>query len=425
MSPGLSVEELVVGYGDGDGTVLEGVSLTVDRGELVGLVGPNGAGKTTLVRTLLGALEPDGGRALLDGDPVMELSSREAARRVAAVPQRAGFTFPFTVREVVEMGRHPHSPRLGRDPDPDRVGAALERAEVAGLADRSVDAVSGGERQRVLIARALAQDTPALVLDEPTASLDVNHQVRTLELVRELADDGHAVLAAIHDLNLAARFCDRLVLLAGGEVAAAGPPDRVLDPDVLGAAFGARAVVGRDPLTDSPVVTALPDRTADRAATVHVVGSGPAAASVLGTLAEAGFETTAGVAPAGGRVAALADRLGIKAVTAPPFADAASDARDRASGLVEAADVTVLVPSGAVGRGPNAGLTTTAARVVVAGEGSGARALAERRTRSRAVPPADVVAGVTAALTERPRPEGTDTGTGATADADAGTGHGT
>jgi iron complex transport system ATP-binding protein len=237
--------------------VLDGVALTARPGELVGLVGPNGAGKTTLLRTINGTLTPAAGTVRVDGDAVTDLSARERSRRVATVPQDTSVGFAFDVRTVVEMGRHPHRPRFGTDPDPGAVDRALARVDAADLADRSVDAISGGERSRVLLARALAQDADVLVLDEPTASLDINHQVRTLSLVRSVVDDDRAAVAAIHDLDLAARYCDRLVVLADGVVRASGPPETVLDGDTLRSAFGVEAAVAENPVTGSPTVTAL------------------------------------------------------------------------------------------------------------------------------------------------------------------------
>ena len=241
--------------------VLDGVSLSVEAGELVGLVGPTGAGKTTLVRTVNGTLAPESGAVELGGERVTALAHRAVARRVATVPQEASLSFSFSVEAAVEMGRTPYVSRFGRTDaaDAEAVREAMERAGVTELADRTVTTLSGGERQRVLFARALAQETPALLLDEPTASLDINHQLRALRLVRDAVEEGKAALAAIHDLNLAARFCDRLVLLADGEVRAEGDPEAVLGDEALAAAFGVRTALNRDPAVGSPLVTALED----------------------------------------------------------------------------------------------------------------------------------------------------------------------
>jgi len=247
--------------------IVEGVDLGVDAGEFLALVGPNGAGKTTTLRTVNGVLAPASGTVTVDGRPVPALSARETARLVATVPQETALGFDFDVRSLVEMGRTPHRARFARTGEADReaVERAMDRAGVAALADRPVGTLSGGERQRVLLARALAQETPALVLDEPTANLDVNHQVRTLGLVRDLVDEGRTAVAAIHDLDLAARFCDRMAVLAGGGVAACGPPGAVLTDETVEWAFDVPARVVDHPVTGTPSVTALDRRAAGTA----------------------------------------------------------------------------------------------------------------------------------------------------------------
>ncbi|WP_137283303.1 heme ABC transporter ATP-binding protein [Halorussus salinisoli] len=339
----------------GETEILDGVTTTIEDGQFVGLVGPNGAGKTTLLRAIHGVLKPNSGSVEVDGDAVADLSSKETSRRVAVVPQDTTLSFDFPVEEVVAMGRHPYRSRFGGvgvagsdspsagESDRERVAAAMERTEVEHLADRSITAVSGGERQRVLLARALAQDAPALLLDEPTASLDINHQVRTLELVRELADeDGKTVVAAIHDLNLAAHYCDELRLLAGGGIRASGDPEAVLREDHLEAAFDTRAVVSSHPVTGSTYVTALPERPAESEGRVHVVGGGGTVSRLLYLLSAAGYEVSVGVLNEGDSDLDTARSLGLDAVTEEPFAPVGDDARREVESRIRDADVTVL-----------------------------------------------------------------------------------
>ncbi|MFP4591107.1 MAG: heme ABC transporter ATP-binding protein [Halobacteriales archaeon] len=249
-----------------DEPVLDGVSLEVCNGEVVGLIGPNGAGKTTLLRLVAGYLTPAAGTIAIDGDDVVDLGAKATSRRVAVVPQATDLSFDFPVREVVAMGRHPHRGRFERSTrnDRERVEVALAATATASLADRSFATISGGERKRVLLARALAQGASNLLLDEPTASLDLNHQVAVFDLVDGLRTDDHAVLAAIHDLDLAARYCDRLALLHEGRVVAVGPPREVLQPSVLEAAYGIRTAVLTNPVTGTPTV--VPDPPRQRAA---------------------------------------------------------------------------------------------------------------------------------------------------------------
>jgi iron complex transport system ATP-binding protein len=348
---GANVDVDAVDVAYGETTVLSGVSLRVDSGSFVGLVGPNGAGKTTLLRCLNGALTPDAGTVSVGGDDVSTLSSREASRRVATVPQRTEVGFDFPVRDVVAMGRTPHISRIGTadGDDRDAVDSAMARTEVDDLAERSVSAVSGGERQRVLLARALAQDAPVLVLDEPTASLDINHQVRTLELVSELTGEGRTAIAAIHDLNLAARFCDELVVLADGDVLASGPPESVLTETTVSAAFDTPAAVTRHPVTGATTVTALraEESVAGR---VHVVGGGGAATRYLHALPRHGVDVSVGAVNEGDTDAAVAAELGLDTVTVPPYAPVGDAAKREVRERVADADA-VLVADVALGRG--------------------------------------------------------------------------
>jgi len=222
----------------GERQVLRGVDLELGTGELVGLVGRNGAGKTTLLRVATRVLTPGAGEVRLRGRPIAEHTRRELAQEVAVVAQDTALPFAFTVAELVLMGRAPHLGWLGfeRAHDHALAEAALERLGLLELADRSVLEISGGERQLVLIARALAQEAPVLLLDEPTAHLDLHHRLQVLGLLRELAREGRTVLVISHDLTLVARFCDRLALLSQGRLEV-GPPAELLQPERLRAGF--------------------------------------------------------------------------------------------------------------------------------------------------------------------------------------------
>jgi iron complex transport system ATP-binding protein len=250
-----------VGLRFGARSVLEGVTLHVAPNEVLGLVGRNGAGKTTLLRVATRVLEPERGSVELGGRPLGTWSRRELARAVAVVPQHTLVPFPFTVAEVVLMGRAPHQPFLGFDSPEDVAIAkgALERLGIAQLAGRSLLELSGGERQLVLFARALAQQADLLLLDEPTAFLDLEHRLAVLELVRERSRGGRNALVVSHDLALVARFCDRIAILSGGRVLAAGAPRDVLDPAHLREAFGIEAEVWIAP-DGAPIV--VPHRAA-------------------------------------------------------------------------------------------------------------------------------------------------------------------
>ncbi|WP_096391691.1 heme ABC transporter ATP-binding protein [Halopenitus persicus] len=376
LQPHLEAADLTVSIGDA--TVLADVELAVEAGSFLGVVGPNGAGKTTLLRALRDSLTPDRGRVRVGGEDLTALSAGAVARRVASVPQDTVLSFDFTVEQVVEMGRTPHRSRFATPKAADReaVDDAMATTDTARFADRSVGTLSGGERQRVLLARALAQETPVLVLDEPTGSLDVNHAVETLELVRELVEAGKTVVAAIHDLNLAARYCDELLLLADGRVRSVGSPDAVLSESALRDAFDARTFVTEQPGSTAPLVTALPEAFGHgRAASddapgpdhppIHVVGTGRRAATAVSILVAAGFDVSVGVVPTGDAAAERAREIGADPVCVPAFSDitdaAAATARERAGN----AAALVLVDETVAGNRPVVEATPPDCRVVV------------------------------------------------------------
>ena len=235
-----------VAVAKGGRAILDGVAIDVAAGEVVGLIGPNGAGKTTLMRVLCRLQRPDSGAVFIAGDDAREIDRRRLARTVAYFAQGAECHWPLTVERVVALGRLPHfgpwqRPGAG---DARAVAEAMREADVAALGARPLDTLSGGERARVLLARALAVEAPAILADEPVAQLDSYHQLQIMEVFRRRASTGAAVVVVLHDLSLAARFCDRLVLLCAGRSIATGAPDHVLAPTNLEAAYAIRAVHG-------------------------------------------------------------------------------------------------------------------------------------------------------------------------------------
>ncbi len=235
-----------------DGTaILRDTTLRVEPGEFVGLIGPNGSGKSSLLRTIYRVVKPSGGSVTLDEEDVWKLTVREAARRTAVVLQESPTEFDFTVEELVFMGRTPHKGLTDRDTGEDYriVHDALERVGMTTFAPRHFSTLSGGEKQRVLLARALAQQARFLVLDEPTNHLDIRYQIEMLDLVRGL---GVTALAALHDLNLAALYCDRIYVVSKGEIVADGAPEEVLQPALIREVFGIGAEVQPHPRTGKP-----------------------------------------------------------------------------------------------------------------------------------------------------------------------------
>lgn len=258
MNRPLEIISLETGYGTR--RVLKGVTLSVLPGETVALIGPNGSGKTTLIRAISGVLAVSSGEVRYDGVNFQKLSEDERARRVAVVPQARDLPNSFSVEETVSLGRTPYLNWTGSlaQSDQERIDWAIDRAGINELRERKVGELSGGEQQLVLLARALAQQAPVLLLDEPTAHLDLRHQSLLQNLVRELAaKENLAVLMALHDLNLAAIYSDRVALLVSGQLAALGTPMDVLTEEILGAAYQVPVSVITHPVYGTPLI--LPD----------------------------------------------------------------------------------------------------------------------------------------------------------------------
>ena len=258
---GLQIQKANFSYSNG--LVLHGVDLSVEAGEMVCLLGPNGSGKTTLIKLVSGVLKPDRGEIRLGGTALSQLSRKSIARRIAVVPQQFHISFAFTSTEVVMLGRIPFLKAFADESEADRqlARSALELVGIGELAQRRFDELSGGERQKVILAMALAQEPKLLLLDEPTAHLDVNHQIEILELVKKLnSEQGLTVIAAIHDLNLASLYFNRLILLKEGRVLADGSPAEVLTEPTINEVFSASVRVGLHPVTGVPHIVVLPKR---------------------------------------------------------------------------------------------------------------------------------------------------------------------
>ncbi|MFG2333195.1 ABC transporter ATP-binding protein [Streptomyces sp. NPDC048604] len=256
---------LRLGYGDR--VVSQDLDLTVPAGKVTALVGPNACGKSTALRALARLLKPSDGAVHLNGDDIAGLSAREFALRLALLPQTPSAPDGITVRDLVARGRTPHQRwwRQWSSADEAAVDAALTATGAADLATRSIDELSGGQRQRVWIAMALAQDTPVLLLDEPTTYLDLAHQVDVLELVAELnRTDGRTVVMVLHELNLACRYADHLIAMRDGDVVAAGAPSEVVTPDLVQDVFGLRTTVIPCPVAGTPLVVPEGGRRTER-----------------------------------------------------------------------------------------------------------------------------------------------------------------
>lgn len=378
--------------------VLRSVTLHARRGEIVGLTGPNGSGKSTLLRALAGLQKPSGGGIWLNGEALGQIASSARARRIAYMPQSAE-RHPFTALEAVLMGRYPHMGRFEIEGPEDRdiAFAAMRRAGVEEFAGRQIDTLSGGERQRVLLARALAQQPDVLLLDEPTAALDLKHRLSVMDTVREeAAARDVAVVAAMHDLSLAGRYCDRLLLLDAGRIIAAGAPEEVLTSENLRAAFGVETVIEPDSVTGRPQVTLLgasslsgpesrqagtesasvrPEpvegpqarpRRMEEGVRVHIICGAGSGRDLMHQLVSAGYTVTACVLGQGDTDRETAERLKVEFVPSPPFSAVTDGEHARHAQLVEAADCVLLCDM-AVGRNnlPNLRAAAGAKRLLI------------------------------------------------------------
>lgn len=373
--------------------VLGPLDLQIAPGAFLGVLGPNGSGKTTLLRALAGGLRPSAGEVLLQERPLLGYGAAALARLVGVVPQTFSLDFSFTVEEMVAMGRYVHDRRGGRSEphvaaqagaqagvaaaagaaqdagatDGEAVAAALQATGMTALAGRPVTELSGGERQRALIAQTLAQQTPILLLDEPLNNLDLNHQLEIMQLLGSLHTAGRTVVVVLHDLNMAAQYCEELALLDHGRVAARGKPESILDPRTILEVFKVRVAVhrqGRRPYL-TPLWVKAPEATpAGERAKVHVIAGGGAASEVLEELVTRGFTPTVGVVSVFDTDYATAQRYELEVVSAPPFEPFPQEAVQELETLVEAADALVVAPV-FFGRGNLAPLRTAlaAARV--------------------------------------------------------------
>lgn len=344
----------------GGRSVLGPVDLDLLPGSFVAIVGPNGSGKTTLLRTLTGAVRPSDGEITLEDRPLAAYHPLEIARHVGVVPQTFTLDFSFTVEEMVAMGRYAdttrtprntpldggpncHQPGEGYDP----VATALQATGLTELADRRVTQLSGGERQRALIAQTLAQDTPTLLLDEPLNNLDLNHQLETMQLLRTLNSEGRTIVVVLHDLNMAAQYCDELVLLDHGHIASRGTPEEVLDPGLILEIFKTRVSVHRQ--GRRPYVTPVWSKTVTDAAprgqqAVHVIAGGGAASALIEELVMHGFAPSVGVVSVFDTDYATAEAYELEVVSAPPFEAFSTETMQEFDALAGQADAIIIAP---------------------------------------------------------------------------------
>jgi iron complex transport system ATP-binding protein len=343
----LEAQDLTIGY-EGE-PVLRSVNLTAARGQLVGIVGPNGSGKSTLVRALSRVLPPMRGRVLLDGADIYQMAARELARRLAVVAQDNQVAFDFPVRAVVLMGRAPHLSRFGLEGPRDHAIAeeAMRLTHTEVFAARPITSLSGGERQRCMIARALAQQPKVLLLDEPTAHLDINHQIEILDLTRRLtAERELATLVVLHDLNLASQYCDHLLLVAQGRSLAEGTPQEVITESRIRAAYGADVHVRTHPTSGKPYITLLSRLPAaarpTRETKLHLVCGAGTGAQLMRSLTDLGFAVSVGAVNVADSDQLEAEALDLRRVEEAPFSPISEETHRQNCELALEADVVVV-----------------------------------------------------------------------------------
>lgn len=339
----ITVEGLRFSYNDSP--LLDGIDLTVPKGEVLVIVGPNGSGKTTLLKNISGILSPAVGTVYLNMIRLTDLSNTELARYLAAVEQEREIGFDFTVREIVALGRLPHRGRFARETRTDKqwIARAMELANVAPFAERSIRELSGGEKQRVFLAMALAQNPRVLLLDEPTTYLDINHQLQIMEIVRQQAANGLTIVMALHDLNLAAQYADRVAILHRGRLLAVGRPADVLTEANIKQAFQTEVIVGKNPVTNSIYINTVPQKS--KAPTslgkLHIICGGGSGVAVLHSLADR-FSLSVGVVSPLDSDFQVAEHLGAKLVTEAPFAPISTRAYEENLATMRSSDGVVI-----------------------------------------------------------------------------------
>ena len=348
----LKIQEVTAGYGEKK--VLKGISLSIRQGEFVSLIGSNGAGKSTLLKCISGLLPTEGGQILLCGRNSQKLKSKERARLAAVVPQSYAVEYAFTAEDVVAMGRYPYQSFGKRETREDQeiLLQAMEDTNTLEFRNRLYNELSGGEKQRVVLARALAQQPKILLLDEPTSALDIHHQTEVMELISRLnREQGLTVLAVLHDVNMASRYCSRMLLLKDGQLAADGEPAQIITRKNMEELYQMKILIRENPLFHKPEIVpirVLSRRRAGQPLRIHVICGGGGAAQILEELDDRGYELSAGVLNQGSDDCEICRYLQIPHVEIPPFTPVSEEDQARNLDMMKDAEVILVsdVPFG-------------------------------------------------------------------------------
>jgi iron complex transport system ATP-binding protein len=330
-------------YQINDCKILKNINLTVSAGEFVGLIGPNGAGKTTLLKCINGINKADG-VLKVNGKHIQELETKKLAREVSLMHQSTSISFPFNAIDIVMMGRYPYLKRLQHESSEDFAIARrnMEYTATVEFEKVPVTEMSGGERQRVLFAKTLTQETDIILLDEPTASLDITYQEQIFNYSKELSEQGKTIIAAVHDLKIAARYCTRLVLMSEGTIVASGKPDDVLTSNNLSIAYGIKAIVYKNRITGLLDIYINKQDIHKKSERIHVIGGGGSASGVIREFYEHGYNISAGVFLNGDSDIGSAEVFGIEYLVEKPFSEISDSLNAENVLLIKNSDMVVL-----------------------------------------------------------------------------------
>ncbi len=322
--------------------ILKDINLTVKKGEFVGIIGPNGSGKTTLLKCINGILKSKED-IIINSLNKKDLSTKKIAREIALMHQNTNVSFPFPTIDVVVMGRYPHIGKFGNEGKKDYEIAKknMEFTDTLKLRDIPITKVSGGEKQKVLFAKVLTQETDIILLDEPTSNLDIKHQEQIFEYSKKICHKGKTVIAAVHDLKIATRYCSKLVLLKDGKIISKGEPKKVLTSENLSFAYGVNAIVYKNRITGMLDIY-LHGKKKDNEKHVHVIGGGGSSSGVMRELFENGFDVSTGVIAEGDSDLELAKMLGLKYIVCDPFSDIDEEAMNKNIEMIKDSYMTIL-----------------------------------------------------------------------------------
>lgn len=340
-------------FGYGEALILKGISFNVRQGEFISIIGPNGSGKSTLLKTLNRLYSIKSGSIQIDGKDIQSYKNRDMAKKVALVPQDTTLEYDFTVEEVVLMGRHPYKGRFEKEDDEDYniIYEAMEMTNTLKLKDRLITEISGGERQRVFIAKALAQKPSIILLDEPTSHLDINHQMDILNLLKTLNERGTTIILVIHDINMAARYSHEILLLNNGEIQGKGTPEEVITIENIETAYNLNVAIEKNKYTNSTYLTPIEIRKRiDGSALkkIHIICGGGTGQEVINKLYYEGFKLSLGVLNVGDSDWSLGKSLRIDVIEEAPFNGISDKSYNKNLNQVQNADIIVItkVPIG-------------------------------------------------------------------------------